>query len=187
MVIKSTKNIGGPREDLEAIPEGNRLVGELSKSGWRPTGEFCRLARKLHDINAKLWRIEDAVRDSALESSEVAALKREIDELNLERHVVVARIDEMVDRAAGLQLDLDDRRAVVNSESIGQMVDRISIVVLKIQAHQPVRAGALGRRVELLTRSFDRVMAALRAGRGITQSFDEAKTYGRSSSTERSE
>ncbi|MGK0359621.1 MAG: hypothetical protein ACI9U2_001923 [Bradymonadia bacterium] len=133
---------------------------------------------RLHGANSELWALEDAVRDRALQSIVVRDMKRAIDRANLDRHAAVAEIDRAIDAAFSPIAAIDDPGVVLNSESIGQMCDRASVLVLKLDAHigTPREAG-VRRRMRLLTCCLDRMLAALAAGKALPQRFDEAKTY----------
>ena len=135
----------------------------------------------LHAANQALWACEDAVRSRALPDAAVVALKRRIDALNLERHAWVATIDRAADARFPAHLPADDPRARVGSESIGQMLDRVSVVTLKRAAMQAVgdvaRAQTMDDRLALLARCVDERLDALRRGVATRQAFDEGKTY----------
>lgn len=163
---------------LESNP-GESLWGALEAAP-RSAGEFEERVRALHALNRSLWELEERVRSRELGPETVMRLKREIDRANLARHGEVAAIDRTVDGVWPEQRAIDDPAAVLNSESVGQMVDRMSILRLKLAAHHadPGRRGDLDRRRRLLARCLDRVVSALRRGEGVRQSFDEAKTYG---------
>jgi hypothetical protein len=134
--------------------------------------------RALHRINRLLWDLEEVVRDRGLDAEAVRELKRRIDAANLRRHRAVAAIDDAVDAMMPGQRDDADPDAVVNSESVGQMVDRLSVLVLKQAAHTaPGIRSDLDRRVGRIMRCLARVWAALQRGDGVSQRFDEAKTY----------
>lgn len=133
---------------------------------------------RLHAANKNLWELEDAVRDRALPSKTVSDMKRTIDRANLDRHAAVAEIDRVVDAAYAPTATIDDPAVILNSESIGQMCDRASVLVLKLDAHAGTpREAGVRRRMQVLTCCLDRMLAALEAGHALPQCFDEAKTY----------
>lgn len=141
-------------------------------------GVLAQRVQMLHRCNARLWKLEDAVRDRALAQSEVVRFKRSIDAENLTRHAGIAALDRLFDARFGDQRAPDDPDAVVNSESLGQLVDRLSVLALKASHHtDPVKVTAIEARRALVVRCFDRVADALARGDGISQVFDEAKTY----------
>lgn len=132
----------------------------------------------LHAANRALWDLEDAVRDPGLPDAKVSAMKRRIDRLNLDRHAAVARIDRACDAAFPCTVAPNAPGVVLNSESVGQMIDRLSILALKRRAWRGTdKAAGVERRIALLGRCLDRVLTALVDGRALPQRFDEAKTY----------
>lgn len=134
----------------------------------------------LHTHNVHLWGLEARVRDRAMAAVEVAEIKREIDRTNLARHRAVAAIDAALDAHFEPRATLATAGVVLNSESAGQMLDRLSILALKraAWAAEPGRAAGIEARAALLIRCLDRTFAALAEGRALPQTFDEAKTYG---------
>jgi hypothetical protein len=90
---------------------------------------------KNHRFNSQLWDEEDLARRTKASDSEIAANKRAIDKFNQARNDAVERIDEML----LVSLNIADPRAVaasaeLHSETAGAMIDRLSIMALKIRA-----------------------------------------------------
>jgi len=85
-----------------------------------------------HRHNSALWAEEDLARRRNVPDSEIAANKRAIDSHNQKRNDAIERIDE----ALLASLEKIERRpeAKQNSETAGAMVDRLSILSLKIKA-----------------------------------------------------
>ena len=174
---------GGVHVGQQEITERSVFIQGLSSAVWASlAGEgpkpLSALVNQLHRENRALWRLEDDVRDRALADARVVALKRAIDAHNLARHGCIRAIDAWVDGACPPQRDWDAADAWLNSESVGQMVDRASILSLK-RAHFQGEAGAAAveRRCALLSRCLDGVGRALAEARAVRQTFDEAKTY----------
>lgn len=95
-----------------------------------------------HRCNSKLWNEEDLARRVNVPDSAIAANKRAIDSFNQKRNDAIERIDEQL-----LQRFSDIVRsptARLNSETAGAMIDRLSILSLKIlhMAEQTRRAEA---------------------------------------------
>ena len=97
-----------------------------------------------HRFNSLLWAEEDLARRTTVDDAEIAANKRAIDGYNQARNDATERVDEvlllqlgLVD-AASARSDAPQSRvpagARLNSETAGSMVDRLSILALKIAA-----------------------------------------------------
>lgn len=83
-----------------------------------------------HRYNSLLWAEEDLARRRDVPDSEIAANKRAIDGYNQKRQDAIERIDEeLLARLSGVQLATD---AWQNSETAGSIIDRLSILSLKI-------------------------------------------------------
>jgi hypothetical protein len=94
----------------------------------RPAGASALEQNHWH--NCKLWAQEDLARRRHVADAEIAANKRAIDAHNQKRNDAIERIDEEL--LASLK---DVRRkpgARLSSETPGAMIDRLSILALKI-------------------------------------------------------
>ena len=89
--------------------------------------------------------------------------------------------DEFMDATFGPGLSDDDSRVVLNSESFGQLADRLSILTLKLAAHRLASSPALLVQLEVRRRRLEtclrREWAAMLSGTAVRQTFEEAKTY----------
>ena len=81
-----------------------------------------------HRCNVALWDEEDQARRRDVPDSAIVASKRLIDGHNQRRNDAVERIDELV--LAALPSPPDSAR--LHSETVGAMIDRLSILGLKI-------------------------------------------------------
>ncbi len=99
-----------------------------------------------HRYNSRLWAEEDLARRQTVADGEIAANKRAIDGYNQARNDATERIDELLLVALKLVDEASARSdapqatvppgARLNSETAGSMIDRMSILALKIQAMQ---------------------------------------------------
>jgi len=97
-----------------------------------------------HFFNSSLWAEEDLARRTTVSAEEIAQNKRAIDKFNQARNDATERVDEilltelgLVD-AASAQTDAPvskvPAQARLNSETAGSIIDRMSIMALKIHA-----------------------------------------------------
>jgi hypothetical protein len=96
-----------------------------------PDSGWLALVRRQHRANFNLWHIEDEARAIGASDAELAAVKRRVDHTNQDRNDLV----EELDRALLAWLEsrgLPNPAAALNSESPGLMIDRLSILSLKI-------------------------------------------------------
>lgn len=98
----------------------------------RVNDDFMGLVEQQHLQNFRLWHQEDIARDPKVSDTEIAQVKRNIDRLNQKRNDLIEKIDEfiMIDfQKKGIELN---GQAPLNSETPGSMIDRCSIMGLKI-------------------------------------------------------
>jgi len=156
-----------------------------------------------HRFNSLLWAEEDLARRTQVGSDEIAANKRAIDGYNQARNDATERVDELLLMALGL-VDPDSARsdaptarvpagARLNSETAGAMVDRMSIMALKIHAmraqtlrqdvddaHRASSAVKLERLLQQradLGACLDQLLADCQAGRAYFKVYRQFKMY----------
>lgn len=83
-----------------------------------------------HRFNGLLWHEEDRARRTDVDPAEVAASKRLIDRHNQLRNDAVEAIDEVILQMLGNVMRSPGAR--MSSETAGAMIDRLSILALKI-------------------------------------------------------
>jgi hypothetical protein len=93
-----------------------------------------------HRANFDLWHEEDKAREPGASDASIAQVKHNIDTLNQTRNDLVESIDRALLEAAGEQ----NPTAPLQSETPGLMIDRLSILALKIYhtAEEAHRASA---------------------------------------------
>ena len=82
-----------------------------------------------HFFNTKLWNEEDLARRKKVSDTEIANNKRAIDSFNQKRNDYVEKIDNFIFESIPY---LIEARGKQNSETLGAMIDRLSILSLKI-------------------------------------------------------
>jgi hypothetical protein len=93
--------------------------------------DWLRSVSRQHRANFDLWHIEDEARAPGVTDAELAAVKHRIDRTNQQRNDLA----EELDRALLLWLEpqgLPNPNSPLNSESPGLIIDRLSILALKI-------------------------------------------------------
>jgi uncharacterized protein DUF4254 len=94
------------------------------------TDFFGRVARQ-HRANFDLWHIEDEARRPDATDAEIAEVKRRIDATNQRRNDLAEGLDQALMDWLEPQ-GLPNAAAALHSESPGLMIDRLSILALKI-------------------------------------------------------
>ncbi|MEO8134236.1 MAG: DUF4254 domain-containing protein [Betaproteobacteria bacterium] len=111
----------------DAMPASGQWPG--NEAVQHPSGVWQWIEAN-HRCNGLLWAEEDLARRRDVPDAEIAANKRAIDGYNQKRNDAIERIDEVI---------LDRLRTVViaaeawhNSETAGSIIDRMSIISLRI-------------------------------------------------------
>lgn len=110
--------------DIELEPEGESEDAV-------PKSPFMDAVRDLHGANFELWHIEDQARVPRAPDRQIADLKRAIDRKNQRRNDLMERCDSVLLEALECE-GLPSPQAELHSESPGLMLDRLSILALKI-------------------------------------------------------
>ncbi len=117
--------------ELTLFHDGRNAIAGWAKSGAaeHPGGLWLPVEDN-HRCNCLLWDEEDLARRRKVPDAEIAGNKRAIDGHNQRRNDAIERIDEQLLRHfAEVKLKPDSR---LNSETPGAMIDRLSILSLKI-------------------------------------------------------
>ncbi len=118
---------------LDAAAEASRFARLTAR--WHmqdhESDDISGLTTALHQANFDLWHLEDRARDPHASDTVIADVKRSIDRTNQRRNDLVERID--ADLLAHLEAHgLPNPEAPLHSETPGLMLDRLSILALKI-------------------------------------------------------
>jgi Protein of unknown function (DUF4254) len=197
----------------DPLPQSSELIALhdrlLVAPGW-PAREpaprddgLWHWAQTNHRFNSLLWAEEDLARRTTVGDAEIAANKRAIDKYNQARNDATERIDEVLLIAFGL-VDAASARtdapkstvpagARLNSETAGSIMDRMSIMALKVNAmraqterqdvddaHRASSQGKLDRLVAQrgdLGACLDSLLADARAGRAYFKVYRQFKMY----------
>ncbi|MYY12649.1 DUF4254 domain-containing protein [Streptomyces sp. SID4919] len=139
---------------------------------------------RLHTVNGHLWGTEDRVRGALLSAAQVADGKREIDQLNAERNVLAERVDEVL----GSLADAGRADAPLHTETLASVVDRLSVLTLRIWHSERAaardeltrrRVPALHGQREELCAALDTLVSDVVAGRRRLPVPARFKLYGR--------
>lgn len=136
-----------PLHAADVIATHDRL---LAAPGWpqaepeAPAEPLWLWVQTNHRFNSLLWAEEDLARRTTVPDAEIAANKRAIDRCNQARNDATERVDELLLVRLGLVDEASARTdaprstvppgARLNSETAGSMIDRMSILALKIHA-----------------------------------------------------
>jgi len=120
---------------------------------YQSSGTVYEFIEMNHFFNTKLWNEEDLARRQKVSDSEIAKNKREIDKFNQARNDCIEKIDDFILQAIP---KLSEMLGKQNSETLGGITDRLSILSLKIfhmsiqtkrtntsQAHRDICSGKL--------------------------------------------
>lgn len=97
----------------------------------RDSSEWLRGVARQHQANFELWHIEDEARAPGATDHEIAGVKRRIDQTNQRRNDLAEELDRMLLEYLA-ERGLPRPAAPLHSESPGLMIDRLSILALKM-------------------------------------------------------
>jgi hypothetical protein len=147
---------------------------------------FAQLVLDQHQANFDLWHREDEARNPKVPDAVIAQVKHDIDRLNQLRNDLAEQIDLMLLDSAELNLD-----APLHSESPGLIVDRLSILALKIfhteeqihrsttehQQRNRARLSVLNEQRDDLAGCLDRLWAEVLGGTRRFKLYRQLKMY----------
>jgi hypothetical protein len=155
-----------------------------------PAGDAWSHIERNHRCNCTLWTEEDQARRRDVPDAAIAANKRSIDAFNQQRNDAIEKIDESLLALLPAKRGTDAR---LNSETAGAMVDRLSILALKVfhmriqtgrsdadEAHRETSRARLARLSEQrsdLAGCFDALLADCLAGRARFKVYRQFKMY----------
>lgn len=198
--IPSAARVLALHEQLLASPDWPHALPALNV---HDAGGLWHWVQTNHRCNSLLWAEEDLARRTTVADAEIAANKRAIDGYNQARNDATERVDETLLLALGL-IDATSActdapqtqvpaGARLNSETAGSMIDRLSIMALKVRAmrqqtlrhdaDEPHRAASRGKLERLqqqradLGGCFDALLADVAAGCAYFKVYRQFKMY----------
>ncbi len=150
------------------------------------------IALELAWRNYLLWHEEDKARRTDVDDSVIAAVKRTIDKLNQQRNDLIEKLDEAILAELKASAPSTDTE-IINSETPGSIVDRISIMSLKVyhmaedsrrgDIDEDHRQRSLYRLAVLklqrndLSKALDELLEDYGAGRKVMKLYRQFKMY----------
>jgi hypothetical protein len=142
-------------------------------------------------IDTVQWHLEDIIRDPGIDNSKGIDIKRRIDASNQERTDLVEQIDDWFnEKLTHIQPQKDAR---LNTESIAWVLDRISILCLKLYHMKEqteridstadhlekcnLKYSVLLEQEEDLTRSYNELLEDIEAGNRVVKVYRQMKMY----------
>lgn len=169
---------------------------ELEDRGWSGGPDAAGLAGAIgreHLTNIRLWHEEDEARRPDVDDTVIAAVKRRIDGLNQRRNDLIESIDvALVETLAALETEVR-AGARLHSETPGAIIDRLSILALKIyhmreetergdaspghRAECAARLEVLARQRADLASCLEELQRDLASGRARFRTYRQFKMY----------
>lgn len=154
----------------------------------KQNGAFETLVETQHLANFTLWHAEDEARRPSADDAAIAAVKRRIDRVNQTRNDTMEKIDALL--LASLE---ETGRGEQHSETPGMMIDRLSILSLKLfhtreELERPAappghrernaeRLAVLVEQREDLARCLERLWTDICAGKRFFRQYRQLKMY----------
>jgi hypothetical protein len=154
---------------------------------------FLTIALLIHYHNYYQWIREEKVRkiDNALEA--IARLKWEIDRSNVIRSELIGDLDKFCISKLGIIERNEFGNLMLNSETLGQMVDRCSIMILKIhfikkcikapnldgelRFNGQARLNILTKQIIYVSKCYDNFLMCLMDGNAYMYPYKQIKMY----------
>jgi hypothetical protein len=107
----------------------NKSWPHESEFKFKSTNSIFEFIEANHFYNTKLWNEEDLARRKKVSDNEIAKNKRCIDAFNQHRNDYIEKIDHFILSKSSREAPINGKQ---NSETLGSMIDRLSILSLKI-------------------------------------------------------
>jgi len=158
-----------------------------------PCQGVMELICRQHEQNFRLWHQEDIARSPDAGDAEIAQVKRTIDRLNQQRNDLIEKIDDWLIEQLAAWGVRPQPAARLNTETPGSVVDRLSILSLRIfhmqeqaarddadEAHRQKafsRLEILQEQIEDLSVSLVELLEDILAGRKRLKVYRQFKMY----------
>ena len=142
------------------------------------------LIEGLHGCNFYSWKADDRSRGD-LNPVIIVQYKRNLDASNLMRNHFMEAIDSLTVKSLRLEPKQEYSNLKLNSETVGQMLDRMSVLTLKgafvsmrldqsstIEAHERI-----GKQLAYVTRCYDQFLQNLKDGKSYMLAYRQYKMY----------
>jgi hypothetical protein len=121
-----------------------------------PTDAFMTLVQDEHRRNFDLWHEEDKARAPDASDASIATVKRSIDKFNQQRNDLIEKLDDHLLGWLKAKNAKPAPHAPWNSETPGSVIDRLSILSLKV-FHMREQAERLDAKPEHIQKCRDRL------------------------------
>jgi len=181
--------------DVYAVAELQRAaVARWHQHGLdNPCHDFLHLVCHQCSLNYLLWHEEDAARDPRASDTEIARVKRTIDQLNQQRNDYIEQLDVWLTAQLAARRIYPRDEAGVNTETPGSAIDRLAILALRIYhleeqfsrsesttEHRQVVTARLGfcwQQHADLTQSLDELLGEIESGVKRHRIYQPLKLY----------
>lgn len=158
-----------------------------------PYSSLMEIVCKQHSFNFLLWHEEDIARSRDVGDARIAEVKRSIDGYNQNRNDWIEKIDDWITEYLQQNLIQAPSSAQLNTETPGSVIDRLSILALRIYHlnEQAERADASPEHIESVQRkiavcllqhddlsiSLEQLLGDIGAGRKRHLTYRQFKMY----------
>ncbi len=161
------------------IPGSAELLASFDTSE-RSEIILTNIAQQLRRHHEAQWQAEDSSRKSADDDQLLAAIKRQIDDLNMTR----SRLVDEIDAWAAEHIDQNSDGAL-HTETLGSVIDRICIAWVRADRLREVpnaesRAHLADRQLRQLSEAYDQLLGELVRGWRRVPVWKTMKSYGES-------